>query len=59
MVRRARSYTYVITLRLSARQKAALECMSRRMQIPVSELVRRMIDSAIGGHECGEERGTP
>lgn len=56
---RARSYTYVITLRISARQKAALECISRKMQIPISELIRRMIDGVISEYECGEGEGTP
>jgi len=37
----------MLTLHISERQKAMLDCLSGRMQAPVSELIRRVIDELI------------
>ena len=45
--RRIKRYPYMLTLHISERQKAMLDCLSKRMQAPVSELIRRVIDELI------------
>jgi len=40
-------YRHMISLHISERQKAALKCMSEKLQIPVSELIRRAVDEYI------------
>jgi len=45
--KRVKRYPYMLTLHISERQKIMLDCMSGRMQVPVSELIRRLIDELI------------
>jgi len=54
--RRIKRYPYMLTLHISERQKVMLDCLSRRMQAPVSELIRRVIDELIEkyGGNCEE-----
>ena len=44
---RVAQYRHIISLHISDRQKAALRCLSNKMQIPTSELIRRAIDEFI------------
>jgi hypothetical protein len=41
---RVAQYRHVISLHISDRQRAVLRCLSHKMQIPMSELIRRAID---------------
>jgi hypothetical protein len=54
--KRVKRYPYMLTLHISERQKIMLDCMSGRMQVPVSELIRRLIDELIEkyGDKCEE-----
>lgn len=54
--KRVKRYPYLITLHVSERQRKMLDCISGRMQVPMSELIRRMIDELIEKHggKCEE-----
>jgi len=53
---KVKRYPYLITLHVSERQRKMLDCISGRMQVPMSELIRRMIDELIEKHggKCEE-----
>jgi len=49
---RVAQYKHIISLHISDRQKAALKCLSDKLQIPVSELIRRAVDEYIQRNTC-------
>ena len=49
---RVAQYKHIISLHISERQKAALKCLSDKLQIPVSELIRRAVDEYIQRNTC-------
>ena len=53
---KVKRYPYLITLHVSERQRKMLDCISGKMQVPISELIRRMIDQLIEKHgdKCEE-----
>jgi hypothetical protein len=44
---RVAQYRHIISLHISDRQRETLRCLSRRLQMPMSELIRRAIDEFI------------
>ena len=51
---RVAQYKYVISLHVSDRQKTILKCLSDKLQIPMSELIRRAIDEYLQRYDvCG------
>jgi len=49
---RVAQYKHIISLHISDRQKTALKCISKKLQIPMSELIRRAIDEYIQRNAC-------
>jgi hypothetical protein len=49
---RVAQYRHVISLHISDRQRAVLRCLSNKLQIPTSELIRRAIDEYIQRNPC-------
>lgn len=49
---RVAQYTHNISLHISERQKQYLKCLSKKLQIPVSELIRRAIDEYMQRNPC-------
>ncbi len=49
---RVAQYRHIISLHISDRQRESLKCLSKKLQMPVSELIRRAIDEYIQRNPC-------
>lgn len=49
---RVAQYTHNISPLISERQNQYLKCLSKKLQIPVSELIRRAIDEYMQRNPC-------
>ncbi len=49
---REAQYKHIISLHVSDRQRELLKCLSKKLQIPMSELIRRAIDEYLQRNPC-------